>query len=144
MKRTIICFVLVPCLLIIFILLRPIKRAVYLSEDEMNNPYVLVKFTATTASSWLIVGDNNGYYETPYDATLEGNYPRLSYDFMNGENTYICYGSYKDDIITIAGYKNKVFVVNRWDVLYPIDHNLGFISKILSRKKIYFFETNCD
>lgn len=137
MKKIVPFGVIIICIIIIFFnIFKPVKKSVKL-EDLNNTEYILIKKTETTAAAWMIVGDNNGYYKAPIDVTLRGNTPNISYDLQCGDNTYICYGYYEDDITTAAGYLNKVFNVEKWDILYPVDHNMSIFSIIFSKNYLY-------
>lgn len=125
--------------MIIYLLsFKPIKKAI-LKNEMKEKEYVVVQIFYTTASTWGIIGDQNSNYDIPLAVTLTGNVPRLCYDIQIGGNTFICYGRYLDNIITLAGYENKVFEVDSWEILYPVNHNSIF-STILSKKYLYSFE----
>lgn len=117
---------------------KPIKKAVQTSELQEKD-YIMVKALQSTAATWSIVADNYGLYEMPMEVTLTGMYPSVIYDVQTGGNVFICYGEYGEDIFTTAGYWNKNFRVEEWDILYPIKHNSIF-SLFLSDKYLYPFE----
>ena len=76
----------------------PVKAAVSQSDlDYIQRPYYLVKWVQVTGSSWMIIGDQDGYYKEGIYIIAEGEVPfknYFNYDIMTGDNTYICYGDY--------------------------------------------------
>ena len=123
-----------------FVKIKPQKTAIELIELS-SKEYIIVETIYTTASNWAITGDQNGSYDIPIFVTLLGNEPRLIYDIQTGENKFVCYGKYLDDVVTLAGYTTKAFNVDEWDIIYPVDHN-SLYSFILSKKILYEFELN--
>lgn len=119
--KKIICFNCIITVLIAFIvwLLWPMKYTVNIDKAKKDN-YIIVESQATTAATWRIIGDENGIYDEPLDATLKGNYPKVSYDVLTGGNKYICYGVFDENVVSLAGYKNAVYNVTDWDIVYPI------------------------
>lgn len=117
---------------------RPIRKSV--RADDIKENYILVQPQFTTAALWQIVGDNNGWTEKTVDVILENFNVNIGYDILFGKNTFICYGEFSDDIVTAAGYENKVFKVNKWDILYPVHHEHSIFSAILSENYLYRFE----
>lgn len=121
---------------------RPIRKADCIEKIQgSDKEFILVRFVQTTASSWQIIGDNTGMYEIPIDLSPEGDYPKeLSTNLMYTNNIFVFYGEYSEDKVTPAGYNNKVFNVNDWNVIYPINHN-SILSPLLSKGYLYSFET---
>ena len=97
----------------------PTKIAVKYESITPGEKYIIVEHQYTTAGVWQAVGDESGMYDEPVDVKLTGNYPDAGYYVQNGNNQYICYADYKGEEF-VAAYKNKVYYVNEWDILYPI------------------------
>lgn len=115
----------VLCILIYFI--APLKYSIEINELQyINTPYIIVEHQYTTAGVWHILGDETGFFETPIDASLIGNYPRISYNLQSGNNKYICFGEYKGHTLVANYYDNVLYEVKNWDILYPVDHQFIF------------------
>lgn len=132
----------VLCILLIFpyLFCHPVKIAKKYDSLNPQQTYIVVKYVSTTASLWEIIGDNEKMYETPLSVELRGNYPKLTFDVQWGDNIYVCYGAYKEDIVNLAGYKNIVFDVTDWDILYPVCHNHIWDWIVFSNNFLYSFE----
>lgn len=141
MKKILI-FILLICILLMlpYLFCYPTKTAKKQYDLDNNETYILVKYAATTAGSWEILGDNEKMYESPIPAELKGNIPNVTFDVKWGDNTYVCYGEYNEDVVNLAGYKNKVFNVSNWDILYPIFHNHIWDWIIFSDHFLFSFE----
>jgi hypothetical protein len=106
------------------------KFAVKLEElKKLDNPYYLVKWTQTTVSNWMIIGDETGYYREVEYVVLCGEIPDIvrNYDIAIGGNIYICYGEYVGEIETPAIEETiSEYQLSGWDILYPIKREAIF------------------
>ena len=129
MKKLIIivCVFLLIVIVTGIILFAPVKFALKQSDlKEINEPYYLVKWVQVTGASWMIVGDQNGYYEQPIYVIAEGETPSIvkNYSIATGDNIYLCYGNYigKETILDGEEMLEK-YNFTGWDILYPIRRN---------------------
>jgi len=116
--------ILVVCCLLFY----PVKYA--LKQENLENietPYFLVQWTQVTGSSWVLVGDHNGYFGEPIYIVANGAMPferRFNYAIATGHNTYICYGNYVGEReISDGGDKFSEYQFTGWDILYPVKRN---------------------
>ena len=121
MKKILYIILIITALSILSYCYMPVKFAI--NNDRIDKKYIIVEHQYTTASSWKIIGDNNGIYSSTVDVILRGNYPRVGYYMQCGDNKYICYGDYKEDELVAGYYKTKVYYVYDWDILYPIQRD---------------------
>lgn len=106
--------------LIVVIALFPVKFAVK-QESIKGKEYVIAQICYNSASNWEIIGDGDGRYDFSLPALLKGDNPLTMINHSLISSTFICYGEYQGEITTPAGYKNIVFYVKDWDILYPIE-----------------------
>lgn len=133
MKKKNVLFILLALVLLLLVflvyLIFPVKYAI--KQENLNNSdeqYYLVKYTFTTASNWMILGDNTGYYQTPEYVVLEGDVPDIvkNYDIATGDNVYVCYGEYIGEKETAAQETLSAYKLTGWDILYPVKRNSVF------------------
>lgn len=143
MKKLIIILLFLCMLLMLpYLFCHPVKVAKKQYDLNSQETYILVKHVSSTVSQWEIIGDNEKMYVSALPIELKGNYPKVTFDIQWGNNTYVCYGKYDNDIVNLAGYKNKVFAVSDWDILYPVCHNHIWDWIILSKYFLFSFEVN--
>ncbi|MBP3361304.1 MAG: hypothetical protein J6N52_10650 [Clostridia bacterium] len=107
--------------------LPPVKYA--LKQEDLANietPYFLVQWTQVTGSSWMIVGDQDGYYDNAKYVIANGETPSVvqNYDVATGHNTYVCYGSYVGETEIPGGEILSEYQFTGWDILYPVKRNM--------------------
>ncbi len=104
----------------------PVKYAVS-KEDLLNSKeqYYLVQWVQVTSSSWMVVGDQNGYYEHGKYIVAKGEVPSVveNYSIATGHNTYICYGKYCGETDIGGGEIMETYQFSGWDILYPVKRN---------------------
>ena len=107
-----------------------VKEAVKITDlDSLDRKqYIICRSAATTGYNCYIFQDENGNKpDDPY-CLITGTNPflELSYDFILVHNTFILYYTEKIpyDFDTIGTYE---YVVDDWDVLYPIKRDNPFI-----------------
>ena len=125
-----------------YLFCHPVKVAKKQHDLNSQETYILVKHVSTTASQWEIIGDNEKMYASALPVELKGNYPKVTFDIQWGNNTYVCYGKYNNDIVNFAGYENKVFIATDWDILYPVYHNHIWDWIVFSKHFLFSFELN--
>ena len=128
MKRLKPLWIIVGAVLSVFLLFTGIPVKIAVTEASLKNKtgYILIERMTTTGFSWVIVGDENGFY---YEGDgrfvqLTGKEPAegcgLSIEW--GRNVYVCYGE-----VTGEGYFDsdfyQIYDVKKWDILYPVDRN---------------------
>lgn len=134
----ILCIVLIILFIVTTYMLWPIKFSVDIKETIINKEYIIVESQSTTSANWKAIGDENGMYDIPLDVKLNGNYPKVTYDILTGDNMYICYAKFVDTITTEAGYQNVIYDVKDWDIVYPIDR--GKALSLLPKKWLCHFD----
>jgi hypothetical protein len=113
----------------------PVRYALKPSDlKNLQTLYFLVEWTQVTVSSWMVVGDQNGYYEQAKCVIIDGEDPSMveNYAVATGDNTCICYGEYIEERYlsevqeTLSDYRST-----GWTVLYPVkrDGLLPFMPK---------------
>lgn len=114
----------------------PVRYALKFEDlATQNKEYFLLQWQQTTGSSWMIIGDQNGYYDEPEDIVAQGEMPfqqNFNYSIAKAENTYVCYGSYKGEIdISRKGEFLSEYQFTGWDILYPVkrDGLIPFLPK---------------
>lgn len=133
MKKKNVIFILLALILLILIFfvyqISPVKYAIQeKSLENLDEQYYLVKYTLTTSSTWMIIGDNTGYYSTPKYVILEGDVPDIvkNYDIATGDNVYVCYGEYIGEKETAAQETLSAYNLTGWDIVYPVKRNSVF------------------
>ena len=108
----------------------PIKIAIKSAElKNLDEPYYLVKWTRTTATTWMLIGDHTGEYAEARYVALQGATPDIveNYDIATGDNVYICYGEYTGEKQTPAMEETlHTYNLTGWDILYPVNRNSVF------------------
>ncbi|MBO4898101.1 MAG: hypothetical protein J5590_07380 [Clostridia bacterium] len=129
-KRIVFSFIIIIIFVVIFfgykVWFAPVKYAVS-QEDLLNSKeqYYLVQWVQVTGSSWMIVGDQNGYYEHGKYIVAKGEVPSVveNYSIATGHNTYICYGEYCGKTDIGGGDILETYQFSGWDILYPVKRN---------------------
>jgi len=122
----VICVLLVVAAAIVAIGFIPVKKAVNEDSLDKNDEYIVVVVQKATISEWRIIGDNNGEHSIQEDVRLLGNAPSgYNYGIEFGFNTFICYGKY-DGTGDLHGERYEIFVVERWEILYPVKRDSIF------------------
>lgn len=128
----------------------PLKKAVilplnenYTSELLPEKNILICTTTATTGPSWVIIGDNTGLFDRSSKSELiilEGNTPEKYLSntfFINALNNYILIGEFigEKEYFGQPVEKFRVFKVDEWDIVYPIDR--GDSLRVLQPKKAF-------
>ncbi|MDR0517619.1 MAG: hypothetical protein LBH25_11305 [Fibromonadaceae bacterium] len=136
--------ILMPLFLVAYLFF-PVKFA--LKQKDLNaleKPYFLIEWTQVTGSSWMIVGDQNGYYEQVVyivdDKNIQainnvskyiignGEMPSVvrSDDFTMWPSTYVGYVNYVGERDIGINKTISEYEFTGWDVLYPVKRD-GFL-----------------
>lgn len=146
--------IMIPILFMILFVIKilplflPLKYAIKeLPQDSMN--YIIVKGIKTTGYWWSVIGDQNGMFEEGSknfkDINIRGKMPIYGFysDYSPGNNKIICYGKYVyvpyDGIQGHSRSGEDVFVVDHWDIMYPIDRDL-FIGKLIPKDYLCLYD----
>lgn len=129
-KRTVIgCIVICMTCIMIFcckVWFAPVKYAVYQDDlNQLKEPYYIVKWVQVTGSSWMIIGDQNGYYERGKYIVAGGEIPSVvdNYSIATGDNTFICYGKCSGKTNIGGGETLETYQFSGWDIMYPVRRN---------------------
>lgn len=121
-------------IMIVAIMFIPVKKAV---TNGKKDDYALVKWQQTTGEPWIRVDCENQYDN---ELHLEGEYMcNLPIGVLQGDNTYLIYGSFGDQVENVLGEDVNTFNVVSWDIQYPIKRN-SVLAPLLSDKYLYLYE----
>lgn len=111
----------------------PLKYSVKKLPQNATD-YIVVEGTKTTGYWWTVIGNQDGMFEEGSrdlkDINIRGEMPIYGFydDYSPGSNKIICYGKYVhvpyDGIMGHCGSGEDIFVVDHWDIKYPIDRDL--------------------
>lgn len=119
-RKVIICtVVLVGIILAGFI---PVKFAVDDADLQSIEKYHIVKWTQVTGASFIIIGDENGYYEQGIYIEVEEDTPFIAddYELLSGDNCYIVKGEIIGDANNDDTY---IYEAAEWNIKYPVKRN---------------------
>lgn len=116
--------------------------------DALEKPYFLIEWVQITGSSWMIVGDEDGYYDQVAYIVDEKDIQHIKdmgdqgkYIISNGEmpsivrtddftmwhNTYIVYVNYVGERDVGISKTISEYEFTGWDVLYPVKRDGSII-----------------
>ncbi len=101
---------------------KPVKYAITKQDAyKCKKEFIVVKNQKATVSPWIAIGDTNGAFSEEKNTRIIGNEPtNFNYSIECGDNTFICYGKYKEYNHTDEAGTYDIFQADTWDILYPI------------------------
>ena len=123
-------FIIIILVLVAFLTLWPVKRAVHL-ENIQSSSYYIIEPIAVTGFNWKVIGSHEG--EKLQDVIMWGSDPNIILSKslrMNTHNTYVVYGELSHNYVDENVGEFSILFCRNFDIVVPIERDsLRFFPK---------------